>query len=94
MNSEISLGVAEFEDDQLKLTLNRVLAWTVPMLFTACTLAFFLRLAMPRERSLHTSHDQLATFVGIALIALIPLGTLLYHLSARRSENADERETK
>jgi len=74
----------------LKLTTNRVLAWAVPTLFTATTVTFFLRIALPRGDSWSASHYQLATFVGIALIALIPLGTLVYHLAARRSENASE----
>ena len=74
----------------MKLTTNRVLAWTVPTLFTAATVTFFLRLTLPRGDLSSTSHDQLATFIGIALIALIPLGTLVYHLAARRSENASE----
>lgn len=76
----------------MKFTINRVLAWAVPLLFTAGTLTFFLLLTSPREQSQSTSHDQLATWVGIALIALIPLGTLMYHLAARRSD--DERKVK
>ncbi|MDY6944093.1 MAG: hypothetical protein SXG53_00120 [Pseudomonadota bacterium] len=78
----------------MKPTINRVLAWAVPTLFTAATLTFFLLITLPREDSWSTSHHQLATFVGIALIALIPLGTLVYHLAARRSEDASGSELK
>jgi hypothetical protein len=92
--SKPSLGGIEFEDDQLKFTINRVLAWAVPLLFTAGTVTFFLLVAMPREDSQATSHNQLATWIGIGLIALIPVGTLMYHLAARRSEDASEREAK
>ncbi|MEP7244988.1 MAG: hypothetical protein ABI885_15085 [Gammaproteobacteria bacterium] len=76
------------------MTTNRVLAWAVPMLFTAGTLTFFLLIAPPPEEPRSTSHEQLATFVAIALLALIPLGTLIYHLAARRSENSAGREVK
>ena len=70
---------------QLKVTGSRMLAWGVPMLFTACTSTFFLLIALPREDSRSSWHGELATFVAIALIALIPLGTLVYHLAARRT---------
>jgi hypothetical protein len=64
------------------------------MLFTAGTLTFFLLITLPRGASRPTSHGQLETFIAIALIALIPLGTLMYHLAARRSEDASGREVK
>lgn len=78
----------------MKLTTNRVLAWAVPGLFTAATLTFFLLITLPQEHFSSTAHGQLATFVGLALITLIPIGTLVYHLAARRSEDASAREVK
>lgn len=70
----------------MKVAPSRMLAWAVPMLLTAGTLIFFLVITMPRAQPGPSSHELLITFTGIALIVLIPLGTLLYHLAADRSE--------
>jgi hypothetical protein len=65
------------------------------MIITAGTSTFFLVLTRPpRESSPSGAHYQLETLIALALIALIPLGTFVYHLTARRSENAAGRVLK
>ena len=56
------------------------------MLLTAGTLTFFLVITTPRARPASPSYNLSVTVIAMALIALIPLGTLVYHLAARRSE--------
>ena len=70
----------------MRVNPSRILAWAVPMLLTAGTLTFFLVLTRPRTQPASPSHNSSATVIAMALIALIPLGTLVYHLAARRSE--------
>lgn len=74
----------------MRVRSSRVLAWAVPTILAAGTLTFFLVMTRPRAQAGTISHDVTATFIGMALIALIPLGTLVYHLAARHSEAEGE----
>ncbi len=69
---------------------SRILAWAVPLILVACTLMFFLVMTRPRAERGPSSHEVTATFIAMVLITLIPLGTLVYHLAARRTERAVE----
>ncbi len=89
-DNEESLGAIEFEDVPLTVNPSRVLAWAVPTLLTAGTLTFFLVTTMPRAQPASPSHNLSVTVIAMAVIALVPLGTLMYHLAARRSERGEQ----
>lgn len=74
----------------MRVGASRILAWTVPLVLMAGTFTFFLVMTRPRAHAGPTSHDVTATFIAMVLIILIPLGTLVYHLAARRTEGAVE----
>jgi len=65
---------------------KRTLAWVIPGVISILTIGFFLWVVVDFDNTPAALKATAMPLIGIALILLMPLGALLYQMSARREE--------
>lgn len=76
------------------MTLKRLFTWLIPLLVVSMTMAFFLVIVRPEIVSSTQRAASAKVPIAIALIVLIAVGALAYHLAARRVETNRQPESK